>query len=655
MKGEIELKLRKYRKEFVFILDLLIILIVSTTLFYVLPDNNGNHNDDYLLFLPHLILLIICGAILQYFFKTYDSLWRYAESKEYLMLILGGITGYSSFYLIDYCLFDSPISISFSIAASSLSLLAMLLMRLSYRQYRKCKKNRRNQNCINRIPLAIIGAGEAGVKLQEEIANNPNSRYNTIYFIDDSIEKIGKVIHNIEVKGPIIKLDQILSNTPVREIIVAMPSITSERRRAIVEICSSMKCHVQILPDTLSLLQNEEDDNNIWKKVREIRIEELLGREQIVLDNEEVEKFLFNKVVMVTGGGGSIGSELCRQIAKVSPKRLVIIDIYENSAYDIQQELHQIYGKLLEVKIEIASIRDKEKINKLFEHHRPNIVFHAAAHKHVPLMEDCPEEAIKNNIFGTYNVVQASDTYGVEKFVLVSTDKAVNPTSIMGASKRFCEMILQSMKEVSKTEFVAVRFGNVLGSNGSVIPLFQKQIARGGPVTITDKRIVRYFMTISEAVQLVLQAGSMANSAEIYVLDMGQPVKILDLAENLIRLSGHEPYTEIEIVETGLRPGEKLYEELLMDREELIATANHKIFIERQINISQNDLKIKSDILQKSLDSGSFICMKRALKFAVPTYRDPEEMNIGNNSIRLEDAKKVSTLEELGYSFEIGI
>jgi FlaA1/EpsC-like NDP-sugar epimerase len=421
-------------------------------------------------------------------------------------------------------------------------------------------------------------------------------------------------------------MEKLLMNTPVSEIVVAIPSITSEKFREILEICSSLNCRVRILPDTLTILQNGAE-HNLWKNVREIKIEELLGREPVTLDNVEVEHFLYQKVVMVTGGGGSIGSELCRQIAKESVKQLIIVDIYENNAYDIQQELRQIYGDSLDLKIEIASVRDFEKVNLLFERYRPNIVFHAAAHKHVPLMEDCPEEAIKNNIFGTYHVVRASDYYKVEKFVLVSTDKAVNPTSIMGATKRFCEMILQSMKEISQTEFVAVRFGNVLGSNGSVVPLFQKQIAHGGPVTVTDKRMVRFFMTISEAVQLVLQAGAMASSSEIYVLDMGLPVKIMDLAENLIRLSGHTPGVDIPIIETGLRPGEKLYEEPLTNSEELIATANHKIYIERQTDISQVDIMKKIDILLRALDTKSLICMKRALKLVVLTYRDPEDLN----------------------------
>lgn len=622
IKEVFSLKLQKFRKEIIFILDLVIVTTVCSVLFYIMPESDGYSDINYISFIPHLILLLFCGTVAQYFFKTYESLWRYAESKEYLMLPLGGVLGFFIFLILDTFLLTCTIPVIFFAISYALSILGMLLMRLSYRQYRKYNKNK---NIKNKIPLAIIGAGDAGVQLHKEIDNNPRSRYYTYCFIDDSIEKIGKLIHNIEVKGPINNLEKLLKYSPVRELVIAIPSISPEKRKDILEKCAELKCHVRILQGTLSLLQNNSD--NLWNKVRDVRLDELLGREQITFDNEEVKQFLCNKIIMVTGGGGSIGSELCRQIAKMQPKQLIILDIYENNAYEIQQELLTIYGSKLNLKIEIASIRDGYKINQLFKHYRPNVVFHAAAHKHVPLMEDCPEEAIKNNIIGTYNVVFAADRYKVDKFVLISTDKAVNPTSIMGASKRFCEMILQSMKEISKTEFVAVRFGNVLGSNGSVIPLFQKQIAQGGPVTITDKRIVRYFMTISEAVQLVLQAGSMANSSEVYVLDMGQPVKILDLAENLIRLSGHIPYSEIPIIETGLRPGEKLYEELLMKSEELIATSNHKIFIERQKEISKDELDEKMKLLQASINQKSTEEIKRTMKIVVPTYCDPEEVN----------------------------
>lgn len=372
---------------------------------------------------------------------------------------------------------------------------------------------------------------------------------------------------------------------------------------------------------------SKEQELKPCKRAKIISWNELLGRKKIRLDTKDIDHFLYKKVVLVTGGGGTIGSELCRQIAKAKPKELIILDNYENNAYEIQQELYRKYSDQLNLHVEIASIKNRNKMDLIFDKYRPDIVFHAAAHKHVPLMEDCPDEAIRNNIFGTYNVVMAADKYKVQRFVLISTDKAVNPTNIMGASKRFCEMMLQSMKDYSKTEYVAVRFGNVLGSNGSVIPLFQKQIDEGGPVTITDKRIIRFFMTTKEAVQLVLQAGAMANQSEIYVLDMGKPVKILELAENLIRLNGYEPYTEIPIIESGLRPGEKLYEEILTESDSLTLTANQKIFIERQDRISRHEINYKLGLLWNALSKSSPAEIRKTMKEVVPTYKDPEEVN----------------------------
>ncbi len=614
--------IRKYRKLVVFIMDLIIIFIVNSALFYLFSASNGTDANAFYRLLPNLLLFVTCWGIAQYFFKTYDSLWRYAQSIEYIMLFLGGFSSFLCFLVLDQILVRSGITVLFSLAAYSISFIMIILMRMSYRQYRNYIRSKIRKN---KISIAILGAGTAGVKLLEEIENDRESRYTTMYFIDDSIEKIGKRIHNIEVKGPLVKLDSLLQTAPVNELIITVPSISPEIRKYILETCSNHNCRVRTLPDSLTLLDGNE--SNLRNNVRDIKIDDLLGRSQVTLNHDEIERFLYNKTIMVTGGGGSIGSELCRQIAKTRIKKLVIVDIYENNAYEIQQELRHKYGEQLELKIEIATIRDKAKINQLMERHRPNIIFHAAAHKHVPLMEDCPEEAIQNNIFGTYHLVQAAERYGVDKFVLISTDKAVNPTSIMGASKRFCEMILQSKKESSRTEFVAVRFGNVLGSNGSVIPLFQKQIAQGGPVTITDKRIVRYFMTITEAARLVLQTGAMANSSEVYVLDMGEPVKILDLAENLIRLSGSIPYEEIPIIETGLRPGEKLYEELLMNNDELIATQNHKIFIEHQSKISKKEINKKLKILSKALKTRSRTEIYNAMKKVVPNYKDPEEVN----------------------------
>lgn len=626
----------KYRKLIVFVLDLFIISSISFVLYFFKVNEIGR---NYIDLLPSLALLILCCTLSLYIFRTYDSLWRYAESKEYMALLLGGFIGYFSYVLLNSLIVKSKIPISFSLTAYSVSLLLMLFMRLIYRNYRMKSKFK---SALGRIPLAIIGAGEAGIRLSEEIRNDPSSRYYTCCFLDDNIEKIGKQIHNIEVKGPIQNIRELLKCTPVKEIVMAIPSIQSETRSSILELCSSMKYRVKTLPDTLTLMQNEE--KALTKSIRDVNIEELLGREAVNFENEDIKKCISGKVVMVTGGGGSIGSELCRQIAKANPKKLVIIDIYENNAYDIQQELKFLYMDSLDLKVEIASVRDEEKINLLFQRHLPNIVFHAAAHKHVPLMEECPSEAIKNNIFGTYHVVMASNRYKVEKFVLISTDKAVNPTNIMGATKRFCEMILQSMVKNSSTEYVAVRFGNVLGSNGSVIPLFKRQIEQGGPVTITDKRIIRYFMTIPEAAQLVLQAGAMANRSEVFVLDMGQPVKIYDLAEKLIRLSGYEPGVDIPILEMGLRPGEKLYEELLTQSEELITTQNHKIFIEHQNEISQSELHDKLSIIRRALDIGADEVIKKAMKKVVPTYHDPDEVN--NRRVILGYGEKIAVKEK---------
>ena len=376
-----------------------------------------------------------------------------------------------------------------------------------------------------------------------------------------------------------------------------------------------------------------------FNSMRNIEIEDLLEREPVKFDNNLIKEDLCGKTVLVTGGGGSIGSELCRQIIPFRPKLLIILDIYENTTYELQNELMEKYPDQ-QLEVLIASVRDKKRLDDIFSVYRPEIVFHAAAHKHVPLMEECPEEAVKNNVFGTYNVVHAADEFGVDKFVLISTDKAVNPTNVMGATKRFCEMILQSMKGISHTEYVAVRFGNVLGSNGSVIPLFRRQIEAGGPVTVTDKRIIRYFMTIPEAAQLVLEAGAMAASSEVFVLDMGQPVKILDLAENLIKLSGYIPYVDIDIVETGLRPGEKLYEELLMKSDGLMKTTSSKIFIERQTEISQTEMNHKLEILHEALEQGGREAVRLAMKQVVPTFRDPDEVNREVTALENNESEK---------------
>ena len=612
--------LSRYRKQIVFLMDLFIVNFVYFVMIYWVPIRNGTLITEIFTWIPNLTLMIVCLCGFLWASKSYDSLWRYAETDEYISLIFMGGIAYVVYFLIQKILPIPKIPSVLSLCIYSMSLLLMMTARFIYRKYRM-KVTSRNQG--KKVRCAIIGAGNAGVALLNGMKNNVSNHYQPVCFFDDDPEKVGKFIHGIEVKGKIDMMPLLLRNTMVTEIIFAIPSANPTRRKEILEMCSTLHCHVKVLPDSFAAVQSE----NLTQNVRNVKIDDLLGRERVVFNNQEVFGFLQDKVIMVTGGGGSIGSELCRQIAKRGPKRLIVVDIYENNAYDLQQELKMEYGNKLDLKVEIASVRDREKVRELVGYYRPQIIFHAAAHKHVPLMEECPEEAVKNNVFGTYNVVHAADEFGVDKFVLISTDKAVNPTNVMGATKRFCEMILQSMKGRSHTEYAAVRFGNVLGSNGSVIPLFRRQIEAGGPVTITDKRIIRYFMTIPEAAQLVLEAGAMAGSSEVFVLDMGQPVKILDLAENLIKLSGYVPYVDIDIVETGLRPGEKLYEELLMKSDGLMKTTSSKIFIERQQEISQEEMDEKLDILHKALQAGGRENIRLAMKQVVPTYRDPEEVN----------------------------
>lgn len=640
--------LSKFRKQIVFLMDLVLSVFVYVVMIFWVPMRNGSGWEEVMTWMPNFILMIGCLCASLWVSKSYDSLWRYAETDEYLSMIIAGGFAYVVYFLLQKLLPIVKIPSVLSLAIYSMSLLLMMTARFVYRKYRMASNSKSSQR---KVRMAIVGAGTAGVGLLNEIKTNSLNHYLPVCFFDDDIEKVEKFIHGIEVKGKIEDIPKLLKNTMVTEIVVAIPSVSPQRKKEILEICSSVKCHVKILPDTLSLVQDDKIDTlSFSQNIRNVEIGDLLGREPVTFHNKEVFNFLTGKTIMVTGGGGSIGSELARQIAKRKPKRLIIVDIYENNAYDIQQELKLEYGDKLDLRVEIASVREAAKVEKLFQFYKPEIVFHAAAHKHVPLMEECPEEAIKNNVMGTYNVVHAADHAGVKKFVLISTDKAVNPTNVMGATKRFCEMILQSMKNVSKTEYVAVRFGNVLGSNGSVIPLFKRQIERGGPVTITDKRIIRYFMTIPEAAQLVLEAGAMASSSEIFVLDMGEPVKILDLAENLIRLSGYTPYVDIQIEETGLRPGEKLYEELLMKSEGLVQTQSSKIFIERQEEISPTEMKEKLAILSAALESGGRNTIQSALKLVVPTYKAPEEVNCKSFIVTGNTIQTGQTQPKMGQS-----
>lgn len=475
-----------------------------------------------------------------------------------------------------------------------------------------------NEKEVQKIKVAIIGAGRVGVGLAEDLLNNSEAAYIPRGFIDVNKEKVGREIHGIPVWSEDEATFQKLGEFEVQEIIFAIPSMDADKKKALYEYYKNAGYKLKVYDYPTMYAAGGK------RHLREFDIEELLFRKPLVVSDERTNAYYKDKIVLITGGGGSIGSELCRQLAKMNPKKIIILDIYENGAYDVQQELKIAYGNKLDLQIEICSITHRKALEKVFEKYHPQIIINAAAHKHVPLMEHNCVEAIYNNVFGTQNLVELCEEYGAERFMMVSTDKAVNPTNVMGATKRMCEMIVQSASTHGKVKYSATRFGNVLGSAGSVIPLFKRQIANGGPVTVTDKRIIRYFMTIPEASQLVLQSGAIANNGELFVLDMGQPVKIMDLAENMIRLSGVQG---IEIVETGLRPGEKLYEELLVKTEELDKTDNRMIFIERDTALSQEEIYQKIQVLKDACDIGDDLIAKEALRSVVPTFKRPEDVN----------------------------
>lgn len=558
----------------------------------------------------HSAILTVCIIVGLRLFGVYKNIWRFASAGSFLQCICGASAGMIMYYIYAFAS-KSKFSDIFIFVSSLLSLCVIMFLRIAYMYiYSKIS----NSDAKNGKRTLIIGAGEAGNKVIDEMYHS--NKYVPVAVVDDDSAKIGRKIRGVLVGGKIKDIPKLAESLRVDTILLAIPSCTSEQKRKILNICSETICEVKVVP----LLGEAMTHGDLLKQAQNINIEDLLGRDVIRFDDCEVKQMVSDKVCMVTGGGGSIGSELCRQIAKYGPKKLVIVDIYENNAYDIQQELLALH-KDLDLDVRIASVRDYDKMRVLFDMFKPELVYHAAAHKHVPLMETSPEEAIKNNVAGTYNVASLANEFKVKKFVLVSTDKAVNPTNVMGATKRCCEMIVQYFAQRSEfTEFVAVRFGNVLGSNGSVIPLFEKQLAAGGPLTVTHPDIIRYFMTIPEAVSLILQAGTLAHGGEIFVLDMGEPVKIVTLAENLIRLHGKEPYKDIEIKFTGLRPGEKLFEELLMSEEGLRETVNKKIFIGHQIEIDEKNFidsleKIKQ--IAKSNDSDGVV---EELRKIVPTF-----------------------------------
>lgn len=585
------------------------------------------------------VISIICIFAARIIGNIYGQVWRYGGIQCYIRLLFTDFAGFLAYLCLESILPIQHITFGRLLSLVSLNLLGALAIRMVYRYAYKCGNHDTlkgkillvlfrifsgmevgNDKDIQKIKIAIIGAGRVGVGLAEELLNNSEASYTPRCFIDVNKEKVGREIQGIPVwsedEATLRKLDEL----EVQEIVFAIPSMDAQKKKELYEYYTEAgyKLKVYDFPTVYAVGGK--------RHLREFDAEELLFRKPLAVADERTNAYYKNKVVLITGGGGSIGSELCRQLAKMAPKQLIILDIYENGAYDVQQELKIAYGDNLNLQVEIASITNRKAMERVFETYHPQIVINAAAHKHVPLMEHNCIEAIENNIFGTKVVVELCEEYGAERFMMVSTDKAVNPTNVMGATKRMCEMIAQSASTHGKVKYSITRFGNVLGSAGSVIPLFKRQIANGGPVTITDKRIIRYFMTIPEASQLVLQSGAIANNRELFVLDMGKPVKIMDLAENMIRLSGVHG---VEIVETGLRPGEKLYEELLVKTEELDKTSNSMIFIERDKALSAEEIDARLDALKKACETGDDLKAKEALRSAVPTFKRPEEVNKG--------------------------
>ena len=579
---------------------------------------NGLIEKQYLHHANALVIIVVALSVIIFSLnRLYHSLWQFASVIELKNILIATLL--SSF--VNIALFE----VTGNKLPRSCYIIYFLLLtmfvggsRFSYRLIRLMKRDFPTKEKRELEKVMIVGAGEAGEKIYREIYTSQNIYKEVVCFIDDDKTKIGRRIHDVLIYGGRHDIQEACDKYKIDEILVAMPSIDQKEMAEILNICKDTKCKIKKLPGIYQMVNGDVHLSDF----KEVEVQDLLGRDPIEVNLSEIMGYVTNQVVMVTGGGGSIGSELCRQIAAAKPKQLIIVDIYENNAYDIQLELKHDYPNL-KLETMIASVRNTDKVNDLFKKYHPDIVYHAAAHKHVPLMEDSPNEAVKNNVFGTLNVARACDQYKTKRMILISTDKAVNPTNVMGATKRMCEMIVQTINKQSQTEFVAVRFGNVLGSNGSVIPLFKKQIKAGGPVTVTHPDIIRYFMTIPEAVSLVLQAGAYAKGGEIFILDMGKPVKIADMARNLIKLSGYEPDIDIKIEYTGLRPGEKLYEELLMKEEGLQDTPNKLIHIGKPIELDEDSLfdrlnHLKDEAYQETND------IRTLIKEIVPTYQPKE-------------------------------
>ncbi|MBE6798781.1 MAG: polysaccharide biosynthesis protein [Ruminococcaceae bacterium] len=612
------------RKLALFLIDsaFLVVSYIFTYLLSTLSEVNTMMELD--VFLHNFVFYYVTVFGVRCAAKVYSNVWRYANNKAYLAVIGCDFLSYCFATMFTRLVLHNfwYVSVWFTVSNIVIFTLLTLLSRFVYQMHMNIKNSATGE--AYQIPVAIVGAGQTGSLLVEELLHNSNSHYRPVCFIDKDKYKVGGYISGIKVIGEDDMVFKHLKDLSVKEIFIALPKLSSSEAHVLYDYYSNTGCKIKLYDFAI----NGNTGNVATRRsLRELKIEDLLFRDTLQINDNDTYNYYRDKVVLVTGGGGSIGSEICRQLVKAEPRQLIIFDIYENNAYDIQQELHQNYGSKLNLAVEIGSIRDYNRLDDVFNKYKPDIVFHAAAHKHVPLMENSCCEALKNNVFGTLNTVNVSEKHAVKKFIMISTDKAVNPTNVMGATKRMCEMIVQSRFDSATTEFAAVRFGNVLGSNGSVIPLFRRQIEAGGPVTITDRRIIRYFMTIPEASQLVMQAGSMAKNGELYVLDMGNPVKIIDLAINMIKLAGYVPYRDINIIETGLRPGEKLYEELLIQNDDnLERTKNNLIFVERDAPLSREEVDKKLAVLKEAL-SGDNDDIKSALMQVVPTFHSADVVN----------------------------
>ncbi len=624
-------------KKFVFagdIISFLLAFVASSYLKFDAPqlfDKWFNENLHYII----VVDIIVTVAVL-FISKIYRIMWQYLDIKDYVKLIkrfyLAKVITCGCFFYIWLAPFDGIKStrsfLTFMFLYSTITIIMLALIRVSvlmcYREWNRFAEKKNNDEKVHLNNVMIIGAGNAAFRLIEELSTSKYSqKYKVVALIDDSPRKQGEFLAGVRIYGGRDKIIETAAKLDIDEIFFAIPSISEESKKEILSLCSQTGAVLKKLPAISEMEMNSVSD--ISASLRKVDYTDLLGREQIKPDLSMAFSLLKDRTVFISGGGGSIGSELVRQVAaSKSPKTIIIFDIAENGAYDIQQEIRRNYPDV-DLKVLIGSVRDEKRLCEIFEEYKPDIIYHAAAHKHVPLMEDSPKEAVKNNVFGTLNLATVADRYGVERFVMISTDKAVNPTNVMGATKRICEMIVQSFNKISKTDFVAVRFGNVLGSNGSVIPLFKSQIENGGPVTVTHPDIIRYFMLIPEAVSLVLQAGANAKGGEIFILDMGSPVKIRELAENLIRISGYTPGVDMEIKYTGLRDGEKLYEELLISEEGIQKTENDLIYIAKPMELDTDKLFKRVAYAKEIMETASAYDIVDIIKDLVPTFNPQNE------------------------------